>query len=106
MIIVSNAGPLIALARISRLDLLQSLYNQLHIPPAVHEEIVELGHGRAGSVEVGSAEWIEVVNVSDQTAVNLLREQLDAGESQAIVLAIELHADLMLIDEALHRHKD
>jgi uncharacterized protein len=103
MIVVSNAGPMIALARIDRLDLLQSLYGQLSIPPGVKEEVVDFGQGLAGAVEVDSAEWIEAVDVHNQTAVNLLREQLDAGESQAIVLAIELHATLLLIDEARGR---
>ena len=37
---VANAGPLIALARIGRLALLPSLYDQLHIPPAVRDEVV------------------------------------------------------------------
>jgi len=37
MIVVADAGPLIALARIGRFDLLRSLYGQLHIPPAVRD---------------------------------------------------------------------
>lgn len=41
--VVSNAGPLIALAQIDQFDLLQLLYGEIVIPPAVHKEVVTLG---------------------------------------------------------------
>jgi predicted nucleic acid-binding protein len=97
---VANAGPLIALARIGRLALLPSLYDQLHIPPAVRDEVVTSARGYPGAEEFDAAAWIKTIEVQDQTAVQLLRERLDAGESEAIVLAIQLAADLLLIDEA------
>jgi len=103
MIVVANAGPLIALAQIGQFDLLQSLYGELHIPPAVWDEVVVSGRGQPGAAEVESAAWIHVVQVRDTTAVELLRERLDVGESEAIVLAIELDADLLLIDETRGR---
>ncbi|MBM4467530.1 MAG: DUF3368 domain-containing protein [Chloroflexi bacterium] len=103
MIVVANAGPLIALAQIGHFSLLRSLYGELHIPPAVRDEVVASGRGRPGAVAVSAAAWIRVVGVRDTTAVQLLRERLDAGESEAIVLAIELEADLLLIDEARGR---
>ena len=103
MIIVANAGPLIALAQIGHFDLLQSLYGQLYIPPAVRDEVVVSGYGRPGAAEVNTAAWIHIVEARDTTAVQLLRERLGDGESEAIVLAIELKADLLLIDEARGR---
>ncbi len=103
MIVVADAGPLIALAQIGYFNLLRSLYGELRIPSAVRDEVVTSGRGRPGGVEVSGAAWIHVVGVRDTTAVQLLRERLDAGESEAIVLAIELEADLLLIDEARGR---
>lgn len=103
MIVVINAVPLIALAQIGRLNLLQLLYNQLYLPPAVFDEVVIFGRERAGAAEVEAADWIRVINISDISAVERLRERLDKGESEAIVLAIELEANLLLIDEARGR---
>jgi predicted nucleic acid-binding protein len=103
MIVVTNAGPLIALAQIGRLNLLQLLYDQLYLPPAVFNEVVTFGRERPGAAEVETADWIRVINISDISAVERLRERLDMGESEAIVLAIELEANLLLIDEARGR---
>lgn len=103
MRIVSNAGPLIALARINQLDLLKNLYNQILIPKAVQQEVLRLPH-KPGSFEIANASWVRLCGVKDHLAVELLRERLDKGESEAIVLAIEQKADLLLIDEARGRY--
>jgi len=103
MIVVSNSGPLIALAAIERFDLLQLLYGRLRIPPAVWDEVVASGFGRPGATEVSDAGWLDVAQVRDTTAVQLLMERLDIGESAAIVLAFETKADLLLMDEARGR---
>jgi len=103
MIVVANAGPLIALAGIGRIDLLKFLFEQIHIPTAVRDEVFSSQSGRPGAAEVATAGWVRVESVRDTTAVRILRERLDRGESEAIVLAIELSADLLLIDEARGR---
>lgn len=99
MIVVSNSGPLIALAQINRLALLSDLYQIIIIPEAVHVEVSGQGNERPGANFVRSASWIEAVTVENQLAVALLRQRLDPGESEAIVLAIEQNADLLLMDE-------
>jgi uncharacterized protein len=76
-LIVSNSGPLITLATIGRLDLLESLFEQVAIPQAVYEEVVTQGEGEPGSKEVAEAEWIRTIPVQDRLAVNLLQESLD-----------------------------
>ena len=103
MIVVANAGPLIALARIGHLELLRLLYGEIHIPPGVRDEVVAAGQECPGAVEVSAANWIHVVKVHDTVAVQLLRDRLGVGESEAIVLAMELNADLLLMDEARGR---
>jgi hypothetical protein len=96
--IVVNSSPLIALSRIGHLQLLPDIYSEVYIPLAVQKEIVSVGI-RVGTEAVKNASWIHVVTVSNPNAVHLFRKKLDAGESEAIVLAVELNAELLLMDE-------
>ena len=99
--VVSNTGPLIALATIGRFDLLRKLFGEILIPPAVHAEILDENTVNA----VTAADWIMVRTAQDEIAVQLLRGELDAGESEAIVLAREVNADLLLIDDRSARRR-
>jgi len=99
--VVSNADPLIALAGIRQFDLLHSLFQSILIPTAVRAEILD----EITVMAVTTADWIAVQSVQDTIASHLLKEELDAGESDAIVLARELNADLLLIDERTARRK-
>ncbi len=72
MIVVANAGPLIALAEIGCFDLLKSLYGRIHIPTAVRDEVVVSQDGRPGALEVETAAWVQVMSVRDVTAVKNL----------------------------------
>ncbi|MCI0487831.1 MAG: DUF3368 domain-containing protein [Blastocatellia bacterium] len=69
-------------------------------------EVVITGHGRPGSQEVVGALWITIHNVADQQAVAQLMAAtgLDRGESEAIILAIELRASLVILDDRTARH--
>lgn len=49
--------------------------------------------------------WIETVNVKDRLAVGVLLDELDLGEAETIVLANELNADWVLMDEKKGRRK-
>ncbi len=60
MSVVSNASPIINLARIGLLDLLRKLYGVLLIPEAVWREVVIEGTGQPGAEEVKVADWIKV----------------------------------------------
>lgn len=106
MIIVSNTTPLIGLASIQRFELLQQLFGKNHIAQAVYNEVVVAGREMGGAKrEVSSASWIEIVTVKDRLAVNLLLDELDLGEAETIVLAHEIGADWVLMDEKKGRRK-
>jgi hypothetical protein len=99
MIVVSNTSPLVNLAAIGQLDLLKQLYGGIVIPQAVYAEIVIAGAGQPGAVEVKTLDWIKTRPVANRTAVASLQLELDAGEAEAILLAVELNAGLILLDE-------
>jgi uncharacterized protein len=98
--VVSNTSPLMNLAIIGQLDLLRHFYETIHVPDAVWNELVVQGKGKPGSDAIASAAWIQTHTVQNRHLVVALREQLDPGESEAIALALELKASLILIDES------
>jgi len=100
---VSNASPLISLARIGKLDLLRQLYGELTIPSAVWQEVVIEGVGQPGASDVEAAAWIKRRAVTNRELVRALQQELDAGEAEAIALALEIGAELLLMDERLGR---
>ena len=99
MSVVSNASPLIGLARIGELELLQQLYGELVIPEAVEHEVVVEGAELPAADQVGKADWIKTRTVSNKQLVRVLQENLGAGEAEAIALALEIEAELLLLDE-------
>jgi predicted nucleic acid-binding protein len=106
MIIVSNTTPLIGLASIQRFELLKHLFGELYIAQAVYDEAVVAGREVGGAKrEVSTANWIKTVRVKDRLAVEVLLDELDLGEAETIVLARELGADWVLMDEKKGRRK-
>jgi uncharacterized protein len=104
-LIVSNASPLITLAKIGHVDLLEKLFGRIIIPQAVYDEVVIRNAGSPGASETDLADWIEVRQAVDRLAVAVLQENLGAGESEVIVLAQMIGATLVLFDDALARRK-
>jgi len=103
MKVVSNSSPLVNLSRIGRLEILKSLYGQILIPVAVYQEVVVKGQGMPGALEISKADWIVTRTVNDQQQVRILRFDLDPGESESIVLAMEEKSDLLIMDERIGR---
>ena len=103
MIVVSNTSPLISLAHIGLFNLLASLYSALLVPQAVWDEIVVSGANLPGAQELRGASWVTMVAVQNQPLVQALRQELDAGEAEAIALTLEANADLLIMDERLGR---
>jgi len=106
MIIVSDTTPLIGLASIGRLELLHRLFGEVYIPQAVFDETVTFGREKSKARQkVSNANWIHVIKVKDRLAVNVLLDEMDLGEVETIILASELNADWVLMDEKKGRRK-
>ncbi|NER22203.1 MAG: DUF3368 domain-containing protein [Symploca sp. SIO1B1] len=104
MIVVSDTSPITSLAGIGRLELLQQLYSIVIIPQAVYDEMVRVGKAVPGALEVQTFAWIKTQQVSDFDRVSVLQADLDPGEAEAIILAMELNAELLLMDERSGRN--
>jgi predicted nucleic acid-binding protein len=92
LIVVSDSSPILNLAAVGRLSLLRDLYGEVIVPPAVQTELSRNAVGLDLS-------WTRIVAPRNETDVAALRESLDPGEAEAIVVASEQKAGLLLVDE-------
>ena len=99
MIVVSDTSPLTNLAAIGQFGLLRRLYAELYIADGVWDELNAEGERWPGRDQVAAADWIERRVVQNHALVTVLRRDLDRGEAESITLALELGADLVLLDE-------
>ncbi len=100
--IVCNSSPLINLAKIGCLDLIENIYQQVVIPTAVYNELILQGTIKKGVSEIEDLidrQVLVVKEVTDRSLVKALNKDLDLGESEAIALALSINADLIIIDE-------
>lgn len=93
--VIANTTPLIALANIGQLDLFQKLYGEIIIPDAVFEEI----KSEPAKSLVAQNSWIKTISVQDDSERKLYSPRLHAGEIEVMMLAKELAADLLIIDD-------
>lgn len=90
---------------IGELRVLREVFEEIIIPPAVDLEIENLSEFSIILDEYHNSEWIIKKKPEDKNRVAGLREELDDGESEAIVLAVELGAEYLLIDERIGTKK-
>ena len=105
MIVISDTTPIISFLKIKRLDLLKTLFEIVQIPKSVFAELTENIKYRDEAEIIKNSMFIHVIDDIDENYVSLLRRSagLDLGESEAIYLADNKKADLLLMDEARGR---
>ena len=101
MNVVADSSPLVILAKLGCFDLLHRFYPHVYISPEVHNEVVVAGAGLPGATEVASAAWIEVKLLRNRAELLAVQETypLGLGEISAILLAKEIQADEILLDD-------
>jgi predicted nucleic acid-binding protein len=95
--IVADAGPIIAFARIGRLALLEQVTGELVVPDAVYDDLVR-GGDRPGAAEVQRSRGIQRRTLRNRQALAHLPRGLAQGEREAMLLAVEENATF-LVDE-------
>lgn len=96
MLVVADSSPLIALLKLGHVDVLPKLFGDIVIPSAVSLELASPSRPRV-VLEFAAAPpaWLRVQRASHIEPI----PELHPGETEALSLAIELRADLILIDE-------
>ena len=95
--VVLNNTPLVALAGLGRLDLFESLFGEVAIPPAVRAEFLAIETERR-QAQLSESPWIRCVPLQAPSRA-LSFGGLDTGEAEVLALAEELDARLVVIDE-------
>jgi predicted nucleic acid-binding protein len=103
-VVISDASPLICLSALRQLELLHLLYSEVLVPNAVWQEVTHAPAFATVDVpqtvsQAKTAGWLRVVSASNRPLVTQLETTLDAGEAEAIALAVERKPCLLLIDE-------
>ena len=99
MLVISDTSPIANLLQIGQLNLLEKIYQNIIIPPTVWQEILALEQFGHDLSDLKNAKWLKIIAPTNQLLIESLEELLDRGETEAISLADELHADFLLIDE-------
>lgn len=101
--IVSDASPLIFLAKVNKLSLLKELFKEVLIEEEVRKEVVEKGKEENSSdaliIEKAIKEsWIKVEKLKKKKGEDRKFKSIHEGEENSILLA-KKHKSLLLIDE-------
>ncbi len=99
MVVIGNSSPVIHLAKIGRLNLLERLYSRILVPEKVYLECTDTVHYHKETELIAKSAWIKRHLIEDDRLFNLLYAEIDAGEAEALVLALEQKADLLLLDD-------
>lgn len=96
-IVIVDASTLIGLSMIDKLSLLSDLFNEVIVPHGVYTEVLK--SSKIGTKEIKSSKYLKTVEVHDRAAIELMLESFGVGEAEVLVLAKELNAHLLLVDE-------
>ncbi len=106
MPVVSDASPLLLLAKIGKLNLLKELYHEIIIPLQVRNEVVE-NKDKASSLILSEIEngWIQQKDVEISPEIKRLGEKLGLHKGETAALSVAKHLGLkeIIADDKLAR---
>lgn len=100
-IVVADAGPLIGLARVNQLNLLERLYHHITIAIRVLEELKPSSEKPGATIISAAVDagWLKVSQLKKKDDHSILNLLVDAGEAESIQLALEQNANILIIDD-------
>jgi len=102
VIVISDTSPINYLCLIGCVDVLPALFGEIIIPSAVETELTRKASPEAVRQLMSSPpEWIEIRKPANEDP---LLAKFGSGEREAISLAEELNAELLIIDDKAARH--
>lgn len=104
-LVIADAGPLIAFAKINRLNLLQQLFSTVLMTESIKTEVLALASNDAESIKTAINQgWLQCVADPELKTVSSL--SLGLGEKTAIEFALQSQDPVLLImDDLLARKK-
>jgi predicted nucleic acid-binding protein len=99
VIVVSDTSPIRGLIAIDKVILLHQLFNKVILPKAVEAELLRVNALKNEVKLFISEPWVEIQQIQMSEEYFRLRKVLDEGESEAIILSKQLHAEILLMDE-------
>lgn len=94
-IVIADTGPIFSLSILDKLDLLDSLFDEVYIPQSVWKELTfQKGQEFQKRIEIFFSS--KVRNIVSE---NNLLDQMELGEAEAILLYKEMNAAFLLIDD-------
>jgi uncharacterized protein len=98
MVVISDTSCISNLYQIGQLQLLTQLFQKIIIPQNVLKELNDF-HSNDLIVELEKFQIILQDVINKSLVESIFSKGIHLGEAEAIALSIELHADILLIDE-------
>ncbi len=105
MIVIANSSPLVALGRVRQLEVFKQLFKKVYIPTTVYQETVVHGTNDVQeqailqAIDNGSIEIIRPLSEHSFT------RKLHQGEKDVLNIALDMNADLLIIDDKKARNE-
>jgi predicted nucleic acid-binding protein len=100
--VICNTSPIQYLYQLGLLDLLRKLSPKIIVPPAVADEIAVGKNLGVSLPDLGTLDWVTIRRPASESALPLITD-LGEGETEVLMLALELRDSVVILDDDLAR---